>query len=136
MPTPRAAAYLSLLTNPGVRLDTDDVALNAFLPVQNGRGGTFQPSRGLALAMLEAAIYDFSRWRGLELVNPLWAPVVRMGGNRDWWEAAGWLFERGQTRWPFSFENLCDHVGFEPDYIRSGLVKLLERLREVKPCDA
>jgi hypothetical protein len=36
-------------------------------------------------------------------------------------EAEDWIWERG-TDWPFSFENICETLQLNPDYIRRGLL--------------
>jgi len=42
-------------------------------------------------------------------------------------EAEEWMFADDPS-WPFSFENVCAHLGFNTEYIRRGLIKLKKRL--------
>ncbi len=35
-------------------------------------------------------------------------------------EADEWIFSR-ERDWPFSFENICDALGVDPEYVRSGV---------------
>jgi hypothetical protein len=37
-------------------------------------------------------------------------------------EARAWL-EASDTRWPYSFENVCDHLGFDPERLRSRVLR-------------
>lgn len=47
-------------------------------------------------------------------------------------EARRWVTD-GDRHWPYSFENICDALGFEPDHVR---VRLLHRTPEVELTDA
>jgi len=38
-------------------------------------------------------------------------------------DAEAWLFQEQPGRWLFSFDNICDVLGLEPEYIRRGLVE-------------
>ena len=35
-------------------------------------------------------------------------------------DAEGWFLEEN-IKWLFSFENICDALGFDPEYIRQGM---------------
>ncbi len=67
---------------------------------------------GLLLAMLEVATEDFQKYalakdnRGKELFR----------------EAEQWILSKN-TRWFFSFENVCRHLQLDPGYIRRGLMR-------------
>jgi len=52
-------------------------------------------------------------------------------------EAEAWLFEDQQGPWFFSFNNICDMLVLEPEYIRRGL-RDWRRSREpsIRPSDA
>lgn len=41
-------------------------------------------------------------------------------------EAESWFFS-DDTRWPFSFVNICAVLGFDPEYIRLGLTRWRKR---------
>ena len=59
------------------------------------RGKELGPERSLFLAILEDAI-----------------------GRNDW----QWINRPGYERHGFSFEYVCEHLGFNPAYIRQGLI--------------
>lgn len=76
-----------------------------------------EPEKRLMLAVLEDALTTYQKHfssrggRGLRLFR----------------ETQEWIF-REDNGLPFSFSNICDVVGFDPDYIRQGLA----RWREMK----
>jgi len=37
-------------------------------------------------------------------------------------EARAWI-ETSDPRWPYSFENVCDHLGFDPERVRSRVLR-------------
>jgi hypothetical protein len=43
-------------------------------------------------------------------------------------EAEDWILEKN-THWPFSFENICETLQLNPDYIRRGLLVWKEAKR-------
>ncbi len=66
----------------------------------------------LMLAVLKDAIDCFQRHAHVS------------NGKRDqlFLEAQDWILQR-DSDWPFSFENICNVLRLDPDYIRSGLLK-------------
>jgi hypothetical protein len=44
-------------------------------------------------------------------------------------EVVAW-FASDDRQWPFSFERICEALGFDPDYIRAGLYKNGRQRRE------
>jgi hypothetical protein len=46
--------------------------------------------------------------------------------------AAGWISSR-DTAWPFSFENICESLRLNPDYLRLGLVQWRNKRVHRKP---
>jgi hypothetical protein len=44
-------------------------------------------------------------------------------------EAEDWILEKN-TDWPFSFENICETLQLNPDYIRQGLLVWKEAKRK------
>ena len=84
------------------------------LPVQFFRAlqgrESLRGERRLILAVLEDAINCFQ--------NNLFATDNR--GKRLFREAEKWLMS-GDRQLPFAFENICDFVSLEADYIRQGL---------------
>jgi hypothetical protein len=75
-----------------------------------------EPEKRLMLAVLEDALACFQKHfssrggRGLRLFR----------------ETEEWIF-RGDNSQPFSFSNICEVVGFDPEYIRQGLLKWREK---------
>ncbi|NIO08798.1 MAG: hypothetical protein GTO40_12600 [Deltaproteobacteria bacterium] len=41
-------------------------------------------------------------------------------------EAQEWIFVK-DSDWPFSFENICFHLGIDPNYLRKGLMRPKKR---------
>ncbi len=74
-----------------------------------------EPEKRLLLAVLEDALACYQKHfssrggRGMRLFR----------------ETEEWIFREESTR-PFSFTNICEVVGFDPQYIRSGLLKWRE----------
>src|ERR1700756_4131118 len=70
------------------------------------------PERGLMLAVLQDAIICFQEYLG--------ATCKRKKALHE--DAEEWLFNRDRS-YLFSFENVCDALGFEADYLRQGLIR-------------
>jgi hypothetical protein len=74
-----------------------------------------EPEKRLLLAVLEDALACYQKHfssrggRGMRLFR----------------ETEEWIFREESTR-PFSFTNICEVVGFDPQYIRQGLLKWRE----------
>jgi len=68
------------------------------------------PERRLRLAVLEDAIRELERYRGI------------VGGRARREDALAW-FASDDREQPFSFANVCDALGLDPDYIRRGLAR-------------
>ena len=73
--------------------------------------GPLGPQERLMLAVLEDAIECFQKYAGAR------------DGKRErlFLEAEEWILER-DSDWPFSFENICDILDLDPNYIRRGLL--------------
>jgi hypothetical protein len=83
---------------------------------EDRRGKTLEPEKKLVLAILEDAIRSFQE-------NHL----ARCGRSKSLFdEAQRWIFE-ARSDWIFSFENICSVLGFDPGYIRRGLVRWKEK---------
>ena len=74
-----------------------------------------EPEKRLMLAILEDAIHCFQ--------DNLFARNVR--GRRLFEEAEEWIVE-ADGDWVFSFENICEALGFNPAYVRQGLLRWME----------
>jgi hypothetical protein len=46
--------------------------------------------------------------------------------QRLFFDAREWIFESNNT-WPFSFQNICEALDLEPDYLRAGLLAKQEK---------
>jgi hypothetical protein len=71
---------------------------------------SLQPEKRLMLAVLEDAVGTFQKYAD--------APGRR--AHRLFTEAEEW-FDSEETAWPYSFVNICQSLGLEPVYVRSGL---------------
>jgi hypothetical protein len=74
-----------------------------------------EPEKRLMLAISEDAINCFQ--------GNLLAQNVR--GSRLFEEAEEWIVE-ADGDWVFSFENICEALGFNPAYVRQGLLRWME----------
>ncbi len=92
-----------------------------FLPSQfYGTGGLSRKLEGekrLMIAILKDAVECLEKYRGARSSS----------GRSHYLNALEWVQDKG-TDWLFSFTNICDLLGFDPDYLREVLLK-----REGKP---
>lgn len=70
-----------------------------------------QPEKMLMFAILVDAISCFDKW----------SAAAGMERSRKWHEVKNWLWSDRQD-WPFSYRNVCEALGFDPDYLRRGLL--------------
>ncbi|HEX9442984.1 MAG TPA: hypothetical protein VGA73_02645, partial [Candidatus Binatia bacterium] len=80
-----------------------------------------EPEKSLMLAVLEDALGSYQKY------------FTSRGGRgmRLFRETEEWIFREDSNR-PFSFSNICEVVGFDPEYIRQGLVKWRQmRINEI-----
>ena len=75
-----------------------------------------EPERRLMLAILEDAINCYQD-------NLL---AQRSRARRLFTEAEEWILEKGSD-WIFSFKNICETLGFNPQYVRQGLLRWKEK---------
>jgi hypothetical protein len=80
-----------------------------------------QPERRLMLAVLEDAIMCFQRY------------INAKGGKEKklHQDAVSWIFDHSDNR-AFSFENICDVCGLDPNYLRMGLLNWREQINSVR----
>ena len=71
-----------------------------------------EPEKRLMLAILEDAIHCFQ--------DNLLTQNIR--SRRLFEEAEEWIVE-ADGDWVFSFENICETLGFNPAYVRQGLLR-------------
>mgnify|MGYP000157663626 CR=1 FL=1 len=86
--------------------------------------GVSEPDRRLRLAVLENAISYFQRY----------VHATDRRGRMLHEDALDWLSESDRSDF-FSFENVCDALGLDPDYLRTGLLawRTAERARAGGP---
>jgi hypothetical protein len=75
-----------------------------------------EPEKRLMLAILVDAINCYQ--------ENLLAKRGRAG--RLFTEAEEWILEKGSD-WIFSFKNICETLGFNPEYVRQGLLQWKEK---------
>ena len=76
-----------------------------------GRSGDpLRPEEGLVVAVLEHAVGIFQRY----------ALAPDRAGHRLFAEIDAW-FASDDTDYPFAFVSICDVLGLDPAYVRSGL---------------
>jgi len=68
------------------------------------------------LAILEDAINSFQ--------DNLLSPSVK--GKKFFEEAEEWILDKDGD-WIFSFDNICQVLGFNPEYVRHGLLRWKEK---------
>ena len=77
------------------------------------RDSDFSPEKALMLAVLEDAIRCFQEYFRTTRARPrmLSRQAERWIRTRDW-------------NWPFSFNNVCDSLGIDPDCMRDTLLRM------------
>jgi len=75
------------------------------------RKGAHEPERRLAIAVLQDAVDCFQKH--------LWARDRK--ARELFLEAEEWIVS-GDRSWPFSFENICDLLQINAEYLRRGLL--------------
>ena len=74
------------------------------------RNEYLEPEKALLLAVLEDAINCFQKYMETE----------DRSGKERFAEAEEWIM-RGGNDWLFSFDNICELLGLDPQYLRRGL---------------
>lgn len=77
---------------------------------------SLQPEKRLMLAVLEDAVGTYQKY----------AFSKERNGERLFSEAEDWI-ESSEKEWPYSFANICDALGLEHEFMRSGLRKWRDR---------
>lgn len=75
------------------------------------RSEHLEPEKALLLAILEDAIHLYQKYRGAR---------DRVGKER-FREVDDWFMHEG-NHWLFSFENVCELLALDPQYVRRGLL--------------
>jgi hypothetical protein len=80
------------------------------------RSQRLEPEKALLLAILEDAIHGYQKY--------VWA---RDAADKErFQEAESWIMRSGDD-WIFSFENVCELLGLDPEYLRRGLLEWREQ---------
>jgi hypothetical protein len=74
------------------------------------RSEYLEPERALLMALLEDAIHCYRKF----------AAARNRAGREQFREAEEWLMGGGDG-WVFAFDNVCDFLGLDPEYVRRGL---------------
>lgn len=98
-----------------------------FLPSQfYGSGGLSRELEGekrLMIAVLKDAVESLEKYRG----------ATSGSGRSNYENAIAWVIDN-ETDWLFSFTNICDLLGFDPEYLRDVLLKRENRYtKPVRP---
>jgi hypothetical protein len=86
------------------------------------RKSHLEPEKRLMVAVFEDAIACFQKYalahegKGLEIFR----------------ETEEWIVQE-ESEWLFSFDNVCEALGLEPQYVRGGLMRWKEALLEAQP---
>ncbi len=80
------------------------------------RKSYLEPEKRLMFAILEDAINCFQKYLLAKDEN----------GKKLYGEAEEWILEKNGD-WPFSFDHICEALGFNPNYICQGLVHWKEK---------
>ncbi|HTM07978.1 MAG TPA: hypothetical protein VL754_06280 [Verrucomicrobiae bacterium] len=111
----------------GTKLSVDDKVRSLFqvdpvLPAQYQntflRRFPLLPEKTLMLAVLEDAVGCFQKYASAG------SPKMKQMFE----EAEQWILER-DSDWLFSFDQVCSTFGWNPDYIRKGLMKQKQNLQ-------
>jgi hypothetical protein len=99
---------------------------DVFLPSQfYGTGSLSRKLEGekrLMIAILKDAVECLDKYRGARSSS----------GRGHYLNALEWVEDKS-TDWLFSFTNICDLLGFDPDYMREVLLKRENKYVKVSP---
>lgn len=98
------------------RLFTPDIMLPAQYFAVLRKAAPPGPEYNLILAMLQDAVECFQKYRFTTDPN----------GRELYEDAYGWIVSTDRI-WPYSFDNICMILRFDPDYLRQGLLRWGER---------
>lgn len=103
----------------GLYLDEKKVSLlqpDLSIPFQyletHQRSPLVEPEKRLMLAVLEDAIACMQKYFLAQKTKE----------KRLFRDAQEWILVK-DSDWPFSFENICFHLGIDPNYLRDGLMR-------------
>ena len=82
------------------------------------RSEHLEPEKSLLTAILEDAVQEYRKYSRAHDAD----------GKKRFREAEEWIM-RGGNDWIFSFDNVCDLLGLDPEYVRRGLRETLGTVR-------
>jgi hypothetical protein len=86
------------------------------------RSEHFEPEKSLLAAILEDAVQEYRKYSRAYDAN----------GKSRFREVEEWFMGR-DNEWVFSFENVCELLGLDPEYVRGRLREDQVRSAEEKP---
>jgi hypothetical protein len=89
---------------------SDDIAAGDKYAETLRRTEHLLPEKDLLLAILQDAIDTYRKYRGAR----------DRDGKKQFRETEEWIMEGGDD-WIFSFNNICELLGLDADYLRRGL---------------
>jgi hypothetical protein len=104
-----------------VNLFEPDTLLPAQFFAAFSREGGLVRERRLMLAVLQDAVECYQKYA-----------LARDPKGRALFEGAEEWIDSGERDWPFSYENICEILGLNPDYIRGGLSKWRQQRSPLK----
>jgi hypothetical protein len=100
----------------GSLFEPDTLVPTQYFEIFRGKAH-LEPEESFMLAILEYAVASFQK--------DIFARDSK--GKAKFYETEDWILEKNND-WIFSFENICEVLGFNPSYVRQGLL----RWKEVK----
>lgn len=97
-----------------------DILIDAQFQLTQRRRFHLEPERVLMLAVLQDAVFCFQDHAVAKCKR-------KQSLYRD---AEEWISSTDRS-YPFSFENVCEALGFEPDYLREGLMRWKRKARRI-----
>jgi hypothetical protein len=85
------------------------------------RGEYLEPEKALLAAILEDAIHQYHKFRHA------WDTA----GKEQSREAQEWIMHEGD-QWIFSFDNVCESLGLDREYLRRGILETQTNARELQ----
>lgn len=108
-----------------VNLFEPDTLLPAQYFAAFAREGGLVRERRLMLAILQDAVECYQKYA-----------LARDPRGRLLFDDAQEWIESEEREWPFSYENICEVLGLNPEYIRRGLYKWRQQKSPVKRTEA
>jgi hypothetical protein len=76
------------------------------------RSEHLEPEKALLVALLDDAIHTYRKYR----------TTRDRAGRKRFREAEEWIMGAGSD-WIFSFNNVCELLGLDPDFVRRGVIE-------------